>query len=155
MPPYGMKRISIFSLAVIAIFDLQISNSWAISKAACRIEVSDAHLSTQIFEQSGNRAVKVDAYSICDLPQSKVALTVELWKVGRFSNYKLAASTVNSLGTTLPGKRVNNFGTFLRCKNSRATRYFGIAYSKAYLDGKWQYARHVQSKEIFPLSCGT
>jgi hypothetical protein len=150
-----MKRISIFLLSIIVISSTQMNNSWAVSKAACRIEVSDAHLSTQIFEQSGKRAVKVDAYSICDLPQSKVALTVELWKFGSFSNYKLAATTVNSPGTTLPGKRVNNFGTFLPCKNSVATRFFGIAYSKAYLDGKWQYARHVQSKEIFPLPCGT
>jgi len=150
-----MKKIYPLSLTGIITLSLQMNDAWAVTKAACRIEVSDAHLSTQIFEQSGDKAVKVDAYLICDLPQSKVALTVELWKIGNFSNYKLAATTVNSPGTSLPGKRVNNFGTFLRCKNSRATRYFGIAYSMAYLDGKWQYAKHVQSKEIFPLPCGT
>ena len=124
-------------------------------KAPCRLQISDAHISTSLLEKQGLRAVKVNASSICNVPQSNVTITVEIWKTGTLGNHFVAKRTINSAGTTFPNSRVNNFLTFKRCRDSDPTQYFGIAYSKAFIAGKWQYARHTQTKRIIPLKCGT
>ena len=124
-------------------------------KAPCRLQISNAHISTFIFENKGLRAVKVNASSICNVPQSSVTVTVELWKTGLLGNHLVRRRTFYSAGTTLPNSRVNNFLTFKGCKDRDLTQYFGIAYSKAFIAGRWQYARHTQTKKIIPLNCGT
>jgi len=124
-------------------------------EAPCRLQISIAHLSTNIKERLGIRAVKVDASSICNVPQSDVSITVEIWKTGKFQDYQVWKKSTFSPGTTQPGTRVNNFSTYKYCKNKVKTSYYGVAYSKAFIAGKWQYARHVLSLEIIPLNCGT
>jgi hypothetical protein len=124
-------------------------------KAPCRIEVSLAHISKYIFASTGKRAIKVDAFSKCDVTQSRVTLTVELWKVGEIKNHLVALRVKRSPGITPSGKQVENFNTFVFCKNHEATNYYGVAYSKAFISGKWQFARHVLSREIVPIKCGT
>ena len=47
-------------------------------KPPCRLQISDAHLSTSLLEKQGLRAVKVNASSICNVPQSNVTITVEI-----------------------------------------------------------------------------
>jgi hypothetical protein len=124
-------------------------------KAPCRLQISNAHISTYLIEKSGVRAVKVNASSICNVPQSNVTITVELWKTGLLGNHLVRRRTTHSAGTTFPNSRVDNFLTFKRCTDRDPTQYFGIAYSKAFIAGKWQYARHTQTKKIIPLNCGT
>ena len=124
-------------------------------KAPCRLQISNAHISTYLIEKSGVRAVKVNASSICNVPQSNVTITVELWKTGLLGSHLVRRRTTNSAGTTFPNSRVDNFLTFKRCTDRDPTQYFGIAYSKAFIAGKWQYARHTQTKKIIPLNCGT
>lgn len=124
-------------------------------KLPCRIEISIAHISKHIWITTGRRAVKVDAFSRCHLPQSKVTLTVELWKTGQLLNHFVFSTVKRSPGVTYSGDRVVNFDTYVYCKNRELTSYYGIAYSKAFIDGKWQYARHVLSRIINPIHCGT
>lgn len=124
-------------------------------KPPCRLQISDAHISTSLLEKQGLRAVKVNASSICNVPQSNVTITVELWKTGLLGNHLVRKQTINSAGTTFPNSRVINSLTFKKCKDREPTQYFGIAYSKAFIAGKWQYARHAQTKRIIPLNCGT
>lgn len=124
-------------------------------KAPCRLQISIAHLSTNIKERLGIRAVKVDASSICNVPQSDVSITVEIWKTEKFQDYQVWKKSTFSPGTTQPRTLVNNFSTYKYCKNKVKTSYYGVAYSKAFIAGKWQYARHVLSLEIIPLNCGT
>jgi hypothetical protein len=124
-------------------------------KTPCRLQINDAHISTSLIENRGIRAVKVNASSICNVPQSNVTITVEIWKTGLLGNHFVQKRTINSPGTTFPNSRVNNFQTFKKCKDKDPTQYFGIAYSKALIAGKWQYARHTQTKRIIPLNCGT
>ena len=123
-------------------------------KPPCRLQISIAHLSTHINERLGIRAVKVDASSICNIPQSDVTITVEIWKKGKLQNHQVRKRSTHSSGTTIPGAHVNNFSTYRFCKNKVRTSYYGVAYSKAFIAGKWQYARHVLSLEIIPLNCG-
>ena len=47
-------------------------------KPPCRLQISDAHISTSLLEKQGLRAVKVNASSICNVPQSNVTITVEI-----------------------------------------------------------------------------
>jgi hypothetical protein len=124
-------------------------------KAPCRLQISDAHISTSLIENRGIRAIKINASSICNVPQSNVTITVEIWKTGLLGNHFVQKRTINSPGTTYPNSRVNHFQTFKKCKDRDSTQYFGIAYSKAFIAGKWQYARHTQTKRIIPLNCGT
>ena len=125
------------------------------AKPPCRLQIGDAHLSTDLFEKSGIRAVKVNASSICNVPQSSVAITVEIWKTGFLGNHRVGKQTTRSLGTTYPGSRVNNFSTYRKCLSKTPTNYYGVSYSKALIGGKWQYARHVLSEKAILLKCGT
>ena len=124
-------------------------------KPPCRIQISQAHISDWILKHRGFRAVKVDAYSRCNVPQSKVTLTVEIWKTATFGKIRVARSVVKNPGVTYPGRDVENFGTWRRCKSLKLTKYFGVAYAKAFIQGKWQFASDTYSLEIAPLTCGT
>lgn len=124
-------------------------------KPPCRIQISQAHISDWILEHRGFRAVKVDAFSRCNVPQSKVTLTVEIWKNGTFGKINVARSVVKNPGVTHPGRDVENFGTWRRCKSLKLTKYYGVAFAKAFIQGKWQIASDTYSLQITPLACGT
>jgi hypothetical protein len=124
-------------------------------KPPCRIQISHAHISDWILKNKSYRAVKVDAFSRCNVPQSRVTLTVEIWKEGTFGRIRVARSVVKSPGVTYPGRDVKNFDTSRRCKSLTETKYFGVAYAKAFIGGKWQFARDTYSLVIEPLACGT
>jgi hypothetical protein len=152
-----LKHCAVFSITVIsiAIFVYPVYSNATTAKSPCRIEVSIAHISKDVLAKTGRRAVKVDAFSKCNVAQSKVTLTVELWKVDSFGNHLVVLRAKRSPGVTLPGRQVENFNTFVFCKNNELTNYYGVAYSKAFIAGKWQFARHVLSRKITPLECGT
>jgi len=101
------------------------------------------------------RAVKVNASSICNIPQTDVSITVEIWKRGFLGNHFVWKKTIRSLGTTNPGSKIKNFVTFRKCVDETPNYYYGVSYSKALIGGKWQYARHILSNKIIPLKCGT
>jgi len=124
-------------------------------KPPCRIQISQAHISRSVLETNGYRAVKVDAFSKCNVPQSKVKLTVEIWKKGTFGNIRVALTVTRSPGTTNPDKNVENFNTWRRCISFTNSSYFGIAYAKAFIEGKWQLAKDSYSLDVKPLACGT
>ena len=149
------RKIIILSLLVSFLIPIYAEAASDAPKAPCRLQISDAHISTSLLEKRGFRAVKVNASSICNVPQSNVTITVEIWKTGLLGNHFVQKRTINSPGTTFPNSRVNNFQTFKKCKDKDPTQYFGIAYSKALIAEKWQYARHTQTKRIIPLNCGT
>jgi hypothetical protein len=151
------KLIAVFTIIAISIakFTGPVYSSAPTAKSPCRIEVSIAHISKDILAKTGRRAVKVDAFSKCNVTQSKVTLTVELWKVGEIGNHFLTLRVKRSSGITMPGRHVENFATFVFCKDRILTNYFGVAYSKAFIAGKWQFAHHVLSRKIIPIHCGT
>jgi hypothetical protein len=124
-------------------------------KAPCRIQIGQAHISKSVFVTNGVRAVKVNASSICNVPQSRVSLTVEIWKHGKFGNLFVASTDTRSPSITYPGNQVDNFDTWRRCKNSEKTLYFGKAFAKAFIQGKWQFASDTYSLKPQPLKCGT
>lgn len=123
-------------------------------KATCRIEVDDAHISTSILRNSGIRVVKVNAKSICNVRQERVTLTLEIYKVGKFSNYLMHRSQTNPNSSKSSGLIVKIQDAKVLCINSRPNSYFGVVYSKALIQGKWQYAGNTRSVNVVKLNCG-
>ena len=124
-------------------------------KASCRIEIDNAHISASLLKNRKLKYVKVNARSICNVYQQRVTLTVEIFKTEKLSNqliqtFRTKESLPSSSGLVI---KMNN--AVVRCKNTRETAYYGVAYAKALINGKWQYAGRTYSKSIILLDCGT
>lgn len=124
-------------------------------KASCRIEIDNAHMSSSILKHRKTRNVKINARSICNVPQQRVTLTVEIHKTGIFDSHLVRRFQTDENSPKSSGLRVEIKNAAVKCLNSKTTNYFGIAYSKAIIQGKWQYAGRTQSSSIVPLKCGT
>ena len=143
--------ISTFSTASFSATPTPTSRS---PKATCRIEVDDAHISTSIQRNSGIRVVKVNAKSICNVRQERVTLTLEIYKVGKFSNYLMHRSQTNPNSSKSSGLIVKIQDSKVLCINSKPSSYFGVVSSKAFIQGKWQYAGNTRSVNVIKLNCG-
>ncbi len=124
-------------------------------KASCRIEIDNAHISTSLLTHRKLKYVKVNARSICNVPQQRVTLTVEIYKTGLFGDHFVGRFETKEYLRQSAGLRVEIKDATVRCKNNEMTRYFGIAYAKAIIQGIWQYAGRTRSDGITPLHCGT
>lgn len=131
-------------------------------KASCRIEIDNAHISSSLTEHCKLNYVKVNARSICNVLQQRVTLTVEIYKTGLFSDHFVARFETKEYLRQSAGLRVDIKDATVRCKSNEMTHYFGIAYAKAIIGGKWQYAGRTRSDGITPsiaalelnLKCG-
>ena len=123
-------------------------------KASCRIEVDDAHISTSILRHRRVLEIKINAKSICNVRQEHVTLTLEIYKVGRVSNYLIKHVETNPALPTSSGLLVRIQDATITCANSTPSSYFGIAYSRAYIQGKWQFAGRTRSVHNAMLACG-
>lgn len=133
----------------------QPSPSPAVKKPACRLEVEDAHISTTILKHRNLKVVKVNVYSICDILQSKVRITLSITKSQFPADHSYGPFFNDSKGFADNGLRVSLQDKFVVCTNDKLTQWFGTAYAKALIDGKWQYAGKTRSKNITTLRCGT
>lgn len=124
-------------------------------KASCRIEIDNAHISASLLKNRKLKYVKVNARSICNVYQQRVTLTIEIYKTGKFSNQLVRSFRTKEGLPSSSGFIVKMNNAVVRCRNTRETDYFGIAYAKALINGKWQYAGRTRSKIIEPLACGT
>jgi hypothetical protein len=124
-------------------------------KALCRIEIDNAHISTSLLKHRKIKYVKINARSICNVPQQRVTLTLEIYKTGLFGNHLIRRFKTKEYLPESSGLRVEIKDASERCKNNKITNYFGIAYAKAIIGGKWQYAGRTRSKSITSLNCGT
>ena len=157
-----LRRISL-GLAILVFFVLTFSTASYSAiptpasrspKATCRIEVDDAHISTSILRNSGIRAVKVNAKSICNVRQEHVTLTLEIFKVGKFSNYLMHLSQTDPSSSKSSGLIVKIQDSKVLCTNSTPSSYFGVVASKAFIQGRWQYAGKTRSVNVVKLNCG-
>ena len=123
-------------------------------KELCRIEVSLPHISTFISKRQGIRAVKVNAFSICNRPHSRISLTVQLWKENILLKEMLIQTEERNPNIVPARTRVYNEGTFVPCLNYKLSQYYGVAYAKAMIDGKWHFAKSRLTIMIPPLNCG-
>ena len=124
-------------------------------KPPCRIDISDAHISTYFREVKKVNAVKINAVSICDKAQIDATIYVEIHKTGWLSDHLVGTFRSKEYPLIPPGKAINFEGAYVFCRNNRVTKYYGIAYGKASVEGKLVYAPRGRSANILPLKCGT
>jgi hypothetical protein len=101
------------------------------------------------------RGVLVSARSRCNVFHSEVFLTVQLYKVEKFGNHLLKTISTDPNNPKSTGYLVKNNAAFRACKNFKRTKFFGIATSKALVDGQWKYAGRVRSEKTIEINCGT
>ena len=124
-------------------------------KAICRIEIDNAHYSTSMSRFEKTKYVKINARSVCNVIQSQVTLTVEIYKTGRLGPIFLRKFSTNPASRSSRGLIVKMNSAMLLCKNNTETTYYGVAYSKAIINGGWQYAGRTKPPLNIPLKCGT
>ena len=124
-------------------------------KTKCFIEVQNAHISTSILEQQGRLAVKVNATSRCNVPQSNVTLTVKIFKEGLGIAHLVAQRSTRADNPKSQGLVVKNQFTFAYCKNTTRSKYYGVASARATIRGKGYTTPPVWSEKTLELNCGT
>ncbi len=123
-------------------------------KAACRIEIDNPHISKSILRKEKRSAVKVNARSICDAYQTRVELTVEIYQVGLFRDYKRASFTTIPSQIASNGFIVNNKNTKWYCQSKKRSRFYGVAYSRAFIGSQQFAAPPARSHKTVLLACG-
>ena len=156
-----LKPITAISLITVFLLNLfpncasaTISSS-QVKKAICRIEIDNAHISRHELQFGNERVVIVKARSICNVPQEQVSLTVNIYKVEKFGHPLLESVTTDPNRPTSFGRIVRNYDNLIECKNFKRTKFYGIAYAKALINGKWQYAGRTRSPKTIEINCGT
>lgn len=124
-------------------------------RTRCFITIEDAHISKYILRYEGRRAVKVNAYSTCNVTQSNVELTVKIFKVGTFGTHLIKQRSTKGNSKASNGFIVTNFFTYEYCKNDTDSVYYGVAYSRAIINGKLLLTAPVWSENKWTLKCGT
>lgn len=125
------------------------------TKPLCRLEVQNAHLSTTLREKERREVVKVNVLSTCNVQQTKVLITLEIRKKGEFGDSIYGPFTNAQLHRSNSGLTVKLQNKYVDCKSSKLTKWFGVANSKAFINGVWQYAGWTQSPKVELLPCGT
>ena len=124
-------------------------------KPICRIEIDNAHISRHELKFGSRRAVIVKARSICNVVQAEVTLTVNIYKVEKFGHPMLNSISTDPLDSKSTGKIVTNYKNSIDCLNYKRTKFYGIAYAKALINGKWNYAGRTRSLKTIEINCGT
>jgi hypothetical protein len=124
-------------------------------KPICRIEIDNAHISRHELKFGSRRAVIVKARSICNVVQAEVTLTVNIYKVEKFGHPMLNSVSTDPLDPKSTGKVVTNYKNSIDCLNYKRTKFYGIAYAKALINGKWNYAGRTRSLKTIEINCGT
>ena len=151
--PLIFTRLIVFCLILAP--NLIADGAQADFKASCRIEIDNAHISTSIMRKSQTRAVKVDARSICNKYQIRVSLTVQIYKVGLFRDHFVRGTTTNPLSRNSSGFIAENNETAGTCLNNRSSRYYGVAFATATIEGQSLVAQRTRSQKIITLACGS
>lgn len=125
------------------------------SPLVCHIRIHDPHISEYMLMKLGINYVKANAESKCNRFQTKVILTVQIFKLTKFGDEFITQKSTKMNAPQSSGLRVVNEGTMRRCKNSTPSFYYAIAFSKAVIDGQWQYAGKTRSEGTVELPCGT
>lgn len=120
----------------------------------CNIEVDNPHISENLLRTRNLRAVKVNARSKCNKPMQDLVLTVEIYKIGLFRDYQVAKKEISVRGVIYANKLVKNQKTYVECENERNSKYFGLAYASATIEGKSKKTLKVMSERTELLECG-
>ena len=85
---------------------------------------------------------------------TNLILTVEIHKVGLLRDYTVAHEEVKVLGPIFPNTIIKNQKTYVECKNTKTSRYYGEAYATAYIKGERVRTLHVLTEKTITANCG-
>jgi hypothetical protein len=83
-----------------------------------------------------------------------LVLTVEIYKIGFFRDQKVADEKEAEPGLIFANKVIKNEKTYFKCKNTKLSRYYGIAFATATMSGKFVKTFHVITEKTIALKCG-
>ena len=121
----------------------------------CNIKIDDPHISENLLRTRNLRVVKVNARSKCNKSMRDLVLTVEIYKVGLIKNYRVAKEEFSIMGNIQANRVIKNQKTYAKCEDRRESKYFGIAYASAIIDGKPSKTLKVLSEKTKLLKCGS
>ncbi len=120
----------------------------------CNIRIDDPHISKSLLRTQGIRAVKINARSQCDKPMINLTLTVEIHKVGLFSDHRVRITSSIVRGFIAANQVIKNQKTYSVCISRKDSRYYGIAYATATINGKIMKTPKVISEKTLTFDCG-
>ena len=120
----------------------------------CNIKLDNPHYSKSVEIRKGFKAIKVNARSRCNRQMTNLVLTVEIHKVGFLRDYKVATEEIRVKGPIFPSTVIKNQKTYVECKNSKSSRYYGEAYASAVIKGESVKTLHVLTEKTITVNCG-
>ena len=120
----------------------------------CNIKLDNPHYSKSVEIRKGFKAIKVNARSRCNRQMTNLILTVEIHKIGFLRDYTVAHEEVKALGPIFPNTIIKNQKTYVECKNTKTSRYYGEAYATAYIKGERVRTLHVLTEKTITINCG-
>jgi hypothetical protein len=85
---------------------------------------------------------------------TNLVLTVEIHKIGFLRDYKVATEEIKVQGPIFPNAVIKNQKTYVECKNSKSSRYYGEAYASALIKGERVRTLHVLTEKTITVNCG-
>ena len=159
--PHPMKIIKKFLIFTVTLIlsqnSLDLYGAQAIATRPvtnCSIEIGDAHISRNLFSTRGLIAVKVNAKSKCDKPIRNLVLTVEIYKEGLITNHRVSVHAISIKELIFANRIVKNQGAYVKCRTNKWTRYYGVAFAEALVEGRHMKTLPVRSENIERFQCG-
>lgn len=159
--PPGMTSYKSFKsqLFILSLILINLIASTPISTATppltkCNIKLDNPHYSKSVEVRKGFRAIKVNARSRCNRQMTNLILTVEIHKIGFLRDYTVAREEVKDVGPIFPNTVIKNQKTYVECKNTKTSRYYGEAYATAYIKGERVKTLHVLTEKTITVNCG-
>lgn len=120
----------------------------------CNIKLDNPHYSKSVEIRKGFKAIKVNARSRCNRQMTNLILTVKIHKIGFLCDNTVAHEEVKALGPIFPNTTIKNQKTYVECKNTKTSRYYGEASATAYIKGERVRTLHVLTEKTITVNCG-
>jgi len=150
-----MKLIALITICLFGISQSPALAAQANTKAPCRLEVDNAHISSTLIKRANKKAVKVNFKSICNFELRELVIKVQIRKLAFIGDRPITSVLIRKFPYVPAKKQVLIQDIYALCKNTKRTFFFGIAEAYGLLNGTQVQAPRVQSREIVPLACGT
>jgi len=148
------STLSILSLSLVGLIACSPISEATPPLTKCNIKLDNPHYSKSVEIRKGFKAIKVNARSRCNRQMTNLVLTVEIHKVGFLRDYKVATEEIRVKGPIFPNSVIKNQKTYVECKNTKTSRYYGEAYATAYIKGERVRTLHVLTEKTITANCG-
>ncbi len=148
------STLSILSLSLVSLIACLPSSEATPPLTKCNIKLDNPHYSKSVEIRKGFKAIKVNARSRCNRQMTNLVLTVEIHKVGFLRDYKVATEEIRVKGPIFPNTVIKNQKTYVECKSSKSSRYYGEAYASALIKGERVKTLHVLTEKTITVNCG-